>query len=53
MQIIVERIRHNGHLVLTTFYGDEMLKQVYIGHTLKEAKNRFRQYLKEEIGTRF
>lgn len=46
MEIMVERIPHNGHLVLTTFYGDEMLEQVYIGYTLEEAKKRFREYIK-------
>ena len=47
MQIIVERINHNGHLILTAFYGDEMIKQTYIGYTLAEAKRKFLKHYEE------
>ena len=39
--IAIEVIPHNGHLILTAFYGDEMIKRTYIGYTPNEAKIKF------------
>ncbi len=47
MEIMVEKIPHNGHIVLSARIGDELIKQVYIGYeTLAEAKKMFRKHLK-------
>jgi hypothetical protein len=51
MQIIVDRIPHNGHIVLKTFYGDKLFTRVYIGYTLKEAKRKFQDDFDNEFLT--
>lgn len=48
MEIYVDIIPHNKHINLSTrLYGD-LIKQTYIGYSLKEAKADFRDYVKEE-----
>jgi hypothetical protein len=45
--INVERIAHNGHLVLTSITDrNETVKGVYIGYTVAEAKADFKLKLK-------
>ncbi len=49
LEINVERVKHNGHLVLTTIHGGQYLKYVYIGYTQREARQLFRKYVAEEL----
>ena len=46
--MIVEKIEHNGHLVISDIINDEYIKQVYIGYSLREAKQAFKQFIKGE-----
>jgi len=44
----VERIKHNGHLVISDIINDQYINQVYIGYSLREAKQAFKQFIKGE-----
>ena len=44
----VEKIQHNGHLVISDIINDQYIKQVYIGYSLREAKQEFKQFIKGE-----
>jgi len=48
-EISVERIAHNGHLVLSTIQDGQYIKRVYIGYTLAEAKRIFIEDVREEL----
>lgn len=48
LEIFVERVPHNGHLILTTIHKGEYLKQVYIDYPKREALQLFRQYVREK-----
>jgi hypothetical protein len=48
MEISVERVPHNGHLVLRTTYRNNHYRHTYIGHSVREAKQLFREYVKGE-----
>jgi hypothetical protein len=37
-----ERIKHNGHIVITDMINGYLFKRTYIGYTMKEAKKRFK-----------
>lgn len=41
----IERLNHNGHIVITDIKDNQLIKQSYIGYTLKEAKRAFKKYL--------
>ena len=42
----VERIKHNGHLVISDIINDEYISQVYIGYSIRDAKRAFKQFIK-------
>lgn len=44
--MIVEKIQHNGHLVISDIINDEYIKKVYIGYSLRDAKKAFKQFIK-------
>ena len=44
--MIVEKIEHNGHLVISDIINDEYIKKVYIGYSLRDAKQAFKQFIK-------
>ena len=46
--MIIERIKHNNHLVISDIINDQYISQVYIGYSLKDAKKAFKQFIKEE-----
>jgi hypothetical protein len=46
--MIIERIKHNNHLVISDIINDQYIKQVYIGYSLKDAKKAFKQFIKGE-----
>jgi len=46
--MIVEKIKHNGHLVISDIINDQYINQVYIGYSLREAKQAFKQFIKGE-----
>lgn len=44
--IISRKVPHNGHIVLTAFYGDELITRTYIGFkTQAQAEQLFLEYL--------
>jgi hypothetical protein len=45
----IEKIPHNGMIVISHIIGDGYYTQKYVGYTLKEARQLFREYLKEEV----
>ena len=42
----IEKIKHNGHLVISDIVNDEYVSQVYIGYSLKDAKRAFKNMIK-------
>ena len=42
----IEKIKHNGHLVISDIVNDEYVSQVYIGYSLKDAKKAFKNMIK-------
>jgi hypothetical protein len=46
MTIRVERIPHNGHLVLTARINGVLFRCTYIGYTKREAMRLFRREVK-------
>jgi hypothetical protein len=46
---ISEQVTPNGYLKLSTIIGNQYYKQMYIGHTKREAKSMFRAYVRGEI----
>ena len=42
-QIHIERIQHNGHLVLSTRIRGALFKREYIGYSKREAVRLFRK----------
>ena len=46
--MIIEKIEHNGHLVISDIINDQYIKQIYIGYSVKEAKQAFKQFIKGE-----
>jgi hypothetical protein len=42
----IERIKHNGHLVISDIINDEYIKQVYIGYSVRDAKRAFKNMIK-------
>ena len=44
----IERIKHNGHLVISDIINDQYITQVYIGYSVKDAKRAFKQFIKGE-----
>ena len=43
--MIIERIKHNNHLVISDIINDQYIKQVYIGYSLKDAKREFKNMI--------
>ena len=43
----VERIKHNGHLVISDIINNHYVTQVYIGYSVKDAKREFKTMIKE------
>lgn len=50
----IERVRHSGAYIISEFTGEGageyLFTRTYYGHTLREAKRRFRLALREEEG---
>ena len=46
--MIIEKIEHNGHLVISDIINDQYIKQIYIGYSVKDAKQAFKQFIKGE-----
>jgi len=44
--MIVEKIKHNGHLVISDIINDQYINKVYIGYSLKDAKREFKNMIK-------
>ena len=42
----VERIKHNGHLVISDIINNQYITQVYIGYSVKDAKRAFKNMIK-------
>ena len=42
----VERIKHNGHLVISDIINNHYVTQVYIGYSVKDAKRAFKNMIK-------
>jgi hypothetical protein len=42
----VEKIKHNGHLVISDIVNDQYISEVYIGYSLKDAKRAFKNMIK-------
>lgn len=47
MQITVERVKHNGHLILSTVSHGQYIKHVYIGYSEREARRLFRVHVRD------
>ncbi len=45
--MIIERIEHNNHLVISDIINDQYIKQIYIGYSLKDAKREFKNIIRE------
>jgi len=43
----IEIIKHNGHIVISDLIENRFLKQVYIDYPLAIAKQKFREFIKE------
>ena len=50
---ISEEITPNGYLKLSTIIDNQYYKQMYIGHTKREAKSMFRSYVRGELSKVF
>lgn len=48
----IEKIPHNGMIVITDIVGNEFVKQRYVYYTVKEAKLEFKEYLKSLKGAK-
>ena len=46
--MLIEKIVHNGHLVISDIINDQYIKQIYIGYSVKDAKQAFKQFIKGE-----
>ena len=46
--MIVERIKHNGHIVISDIVENQWVTQVYIDYPLAIAKKKFRQFIKNK-----
>ena len=42
----VERIKHNGHLVISDIINNHYSTKVYIGYSVKDAKRAFKNMIK-------
>jgi len=42
----VEKIKHNGHLVISDIINNQYITQVYIGYSVKDAKRAFKNMIK-------
>jgi hypothetical protein len=39
----IERIKHNGYVVITDIIDGYLMRKTYIGYTVREAKQLFKQ----------
>lgn len=46
--MIVERIKHNGNIVISDIVDNRWVEQVYIDYPIKIAKQKFRQFIKNK-----
>lgn len=46
-EIAVEKVRHNGHIVVSTIHNDQYVHRQYIGYTKREAVAEFKRELRE------
>ena len=46
--MIIETIKHNGHIVISDIVDNIWVKQVYIDYPLAIAKKKFRQFIKNK-----
>lgn len=46
--MIVERIKHNGHIVISDIVENQWVSQIYIDYPIKIAKQKFRQFIKNK-----
>jgi len=44
----IEKIKHNGNIVISDIIDNQFIKQVYIGYPLATAKKKFRQFIKNK-----
>ena len=42
----VEKIKHNGHLVISDIINNQYITQVYLGYSVKDAKRAFKNMIK-------
>lgn len=42
----IERIKHNGHLVISDIVNNQYITEVYIGYSVKDAKRAFKNMIK-------
>ena len=40
--MIVNKIKHNGHIEISDIVNNERFSKVYIGYSLEDAKRQFR-----------
>ena len=44
--MIIEKIKHNGNLVISDIINGQYIKKIYIGYSLTEAQKAFKQFIK-------
>ena len=43
----VEKIKHNGHLVISDIVNNQYISEMYIGYSVKDAKRAFKNKIRE------
>jgi len=46
--MIVERIKHNGHVIISDVIDNQLVEQRYIGYSIIESKKMFKKYINEK-----
>jgi hypothetical protein len=44
----IEKIKHNGHIIISDIIDNELIKKRYIGYSIIECKKMFTAYINEK-----
>ena len=44
----IEKIKHNGHIIISDIINNQLIKQRYIGYSIKDCKEMFKQYINDK-----
>lgn len=46
--MIIEKIKHNGHIIISDIIDNQLIKQCYIGYSIIQCKKMFKAYINDK-----